>query len=111
MGRGERLMAWIDERIWCHPKIVELSDKAFRAYIHGIAYASGMATKGHLSGNQQKLIGAGTRERQELVEAGLWELNGRGASVIVHDWEEHNGKRDERRRKDRERKRQLRMSA
>ena len=37
-------MAWLDERIWCHPKITDLSDRAFRVYVNSIAYASGMNT-------------------------------------------------------------------
>lgn len=98
-------MAWIDDRIWCHPKLTDLSDGAWRVFVSGIAYSSGMGTKGMLTSSQQKLIGARDRTRVELIAAGLWDAQDDGA-VFIHDWEEHNGKRDERKRKDRERKRE-----
>lgn len=96
-------MAWIDDRIWCHPKFTDLSAPAFRAYVNGVAYASGMSTRGHLTSEQQKLVGGTSKVRNELVRAQLWDENSNG--IVVHDWEEHNGKRDERRAADRERKR------
>ena len=101
-------MAWIDDRIWCHPKIVGLSDKAKVAYVFGLAYSSGMATAGRLDAATQKRVGANPRTRGELVGAGLWDVNGDGTTIVIHDWEEHNSKRDERRAKDRERKRKWR---
>ena len=99
-------MAWIDDRIWCHEKFTDLSGDAFAAYVKGVAYSSGMMTRGHLTRGQMKLVGARAREIKALLDAGLWELN--GAGVVIHDWDEHNGKRDERREKERERKRQAR---
>lgn len=103
-------MAWIDDRIWCHPKILPISDKAFRVYVHSVAYSAGMDLSGKLDPSHQKVVGATRRIRGELVAARLWDENGDGATVVIHDWDEHNGKRDERRRKDRERKRELRRS-
>ncbi len=96
-------MAWIDDRIWCHPKFVDLTGDAFAAYVKGVAYCSGFSTGGHLTPGQMRAIGAGPRQARELLAAGLWERNGNG--VVVHDWDEHNGKRDARRAADRERKR------
>lgn len=104
-------MAWLDDRLWCHPKIVGLTDRAHRVYVDGITYSSGMSTKGRLTAAQQKLIGCAAKQRHELVAAGLWDLNGDGTTVLIHDWDEHNGKRDERRAKDRQRKRDARQSA
>lgn len=101
-------MAWVDDRVWCHDKIVDLSDKAFRVWVHGIAYSSGMGTKGHLSTAHQRLIGTTPKIRAELMAADLWDANG-SDGVVIHDWDEHNGKRDERRAKDRERKRLMRQ--
>lgn len=103
-------MAWIDDRIWCHPKIVGLSDKAKVAYMFGLAYCSGMSTSGRLDRATQRLMGATDKTRAELVAAGLWDLNGDGVTVHIHDWDEHNGRRDERRAKDRERKRRWRAT-
>ena len=102
-------MAWIDDRIWCHPKFVALSPRAFRAWVQGVAYSSGFGTRGRLSAVQLKLVGATEPVRRELIDAGLWENTADG--VVIHDWDEHNGKRDERRAKDRERKRAARASA
>lgn len=101
-------MAWIDDRIWCHPKLVGLTDHAFAAYIKSLAYASGMNTNGHLTVPQQKLIGADTRARRELLEARLWDINGDGETVAIHDWNEHNGARIARRERERERIRKAR---
>ncbi len=101
-------MAWIDDRLWCHPKVIGLTAGAKAAYVMGIAYSSGMSTGGKLEEAMQKAVGANTRIRAELVTAGLWDTNGDGGTVHIHDWDEHNGKRDERRAADRERKRRWR---
>jgi AraC-like DNA-binding protein len=111
-------MAWIDDRIWCHTKITDLSDKAFRVWISSIAYSAGLGTKGHLSEAQQRLVGATPRIHRELLTAGLWDqISGESndqnsAEILIHDWNEHNEKRDARREADRLRKRaQRQMSA
>jgi len=101
-------MAWIDDRIWCHPKFNGLTPQAFATYIRAIAYSSGMGTAGHLDQATQKLVGGTKRVRGELITAGLWDVNGDGQSVVIHDWDEHNGVRDERRAKARERMRAYR---
>jgi hypothetical protein len=105
-----REMAWIDDRIWCHPKFTELSKSAFGVYCKGLAYSSGMTTGGLLTQGQQKILDATAKDRRELIEAGLWDEIDGSTSVRIHDWDDHNGRRDERRRKDRERKRQLRTT-
>lgn len=102
-------MAWIDDRIWCHPKLAGLTDKAYRAYVNGIAYSSGMGTRGRLDDAQMKLIGARKREKNELISARLW-IEVDATTVVVNDWDEHNSKRDERRAADRERKRLIRAA-
>lgn len=100
-------MAWLDDRAWCHPKLVNLSDRAFRVYVNGIAYASGMGTRGVLTAAQQRILTSSSVVRAALVEGGLWEPLDDG-SVTIHDWDNHNGKRDDRRERDRERKRAAR---
>lgn len=97
-------MAWIDDRIWCHPKLADISDSAFRVYVNGVAYSSGFHTSGTLTAGQQRAIGATARTRTELVKARLWEIKS-AEDVAIHDWAEHNAKRDARRKADRERKR------
>lgn len=104
-------MAWIDDRIWCHPKLADVSDKAFRTYVNGIAYSTGFGTRGGLTSAQQKLVGSDKRVRVELVAAGLWDETGAGTGVAVHDWDEHNSKRDARRAADRDRKRKERAAS
>lgn len=99
-------MAWIDDRIWCHPKLAGLTARAFRAYVHGLAYSSGFSTHGYLTAAQIKTIGADAASRRELVKAGLWEQGEHG--ILIHDWNEHNGRRDAKRAADRERKRRQR---
>lgn len=98
-------MAWIDDRIWCHEKFTDLSGDAFAAYVKGLAYSSGMMTKGHLTPGQMRLVG-GPKDARALIAAGLWDVNGNGVSI--HDWDEHNGKRDARKEAERERKRERR---
>lgn len=106
-------MAWVDNRAWSHPKIVNLSDRAFRVWVNGICYSAGFFTKGVLSAPQQKVIGSKPAIRKELEDAGLW--IDEGPSVLIHDWEDHNGARDrkerERREKDAQRKRDERERA
>lgn len=101
-------MAWVDDRIWCHPKFTGLSPAAGWVWTKGCAFSAGMGTGGVLTREQQKLVGAKPKVRQELVAAGLWD--DRGETIYVHDWDEHNGKRDARRVADRERKRALRST-
>ena len=96
-------MAWVDNRAWAHPKIADLSDKAFRVWVNGICYSAGFGTQGRLTAGHQKLIGSNPKIRRELENAGLW-LD-EGPDVMIHDWDEHNGERD---RKTEQRKRYMR---
>jgi hypothetical protein len=104
-------MAWLDDRIWCHPKFTSLPASAAWVYVKGVAYSSGMSTGGVLNVGVQKMIGCSASTRRTLVLAGLWDQNRTGETVRIHDWDEHNARRDERRRKDRERKRAERRKA
>lgn len=89
-------MAWIDNRAWAHPKVANLSDPAFRVWVSGLCYACGFVTEGRLTKQQQKIVGSTPRLRRELEDAGLW-LD-EGPDVLIHDWDEHNGRRDEKER-------------
>lgn len=107
-------MAWLDDRFWCHPKITSLSDRAYRSHVNAITYCSGFGTGGVLTTAQQKAVGVTPKARRELVISQLWDENFLGktaadnGSVRIHDWDGHNGKRDERRAADKERKRAAR---
>lgn len=96
-------MAWLDDRAWCHPKLVALSDKAHRVHINAISYSSGMGLRGVLGTSHQRLMGATRGIRWELVEAGVWD--DLGGDIRIHDWDVHNAKRDDRKERDRQRKR------
>lgn len=93
-------MAWLDDRIWAHPKFVSLPDKTFRVAIAGICYANGFGTQGRLTRQQQKALGATPTIRAQLIAAELWDELGEG-TIEIHDWYEHNGQREERREKQR----------
>ena len=103
-------MAWIDERIWCHPKLLRCTPAARWLYVCGICYSSGFSTRGELNRSAQKAIGSGSRLRADLVRAGLWIVDENDARIVrINDWHEHNGRRDAshetRLQADRERKR------
>ena len=101
-------MAWIDDRIYCHPKVLMVSKPARWTYIAGIAYSAGWGTQGVLERSALSAIGSTNNLRKELVAQGLWdEVAG---VILIHDWNEHNEKRDSRRRADRERKRTARST-
>lgn len=102
-------MAWIDDRIWCHTKFSDLSDRAAWVWVKSVAYSTGLSTRGVLTKGQQKLVGSSATVRVQLVAAGLWD-EGDDGSVAIHDWADHNSKRDERRVRERERLRARRKS-
>lgn len=85
-------MAWLDDRIQTHPKIVGLSDRAHRAWINTLCYSSMYGTRGNVDVaiSVHRVPKAIVRE---LVRAGLWEEHEDG--VWVHDWGAYNEKRDE----------------
>lgn len=107
--KGRKRMAWLDERVWCHPKFTDLTDRAGWTWAKSVAYACGMATGGVLTPGQQKLMGADAKVRRELVDARLWDELEDG-SVTIHDWKEHNGQRDAKRKADRDRLRDKRAT-
>jgi hypothetical protein len=102
-------MAWIDDRIWCHPKFTDVSPRGCWTWVKGVAYSTGFATRGVLTSGQQTAIGSTPKIRQELVAAGLWEQAVDNA-ILIHDWADHNSKRDDRRAADRARKRAARAA-
>lgn len=103
-------MAWLDDRIRDHPKMIDLTDTAFRVWVLGLTYCSEHATGGRLDA-YIKVARVPKRTTRELVKAGLWDEEDDG-TVWVHDWQEHNEKRDtaadERRAQARERQRRHR---
>lgn len=102
-------MSWLDDRLWCHPKILGVPKPVRWEYAAAVMYSSGFHTGGRLSAGQLKAIECTTKDRAALIKVGLWEDDGEGG-IIIHDWDDHNGKRDARRASDRARKRAARAN-
>lgn len=87
-------MTWVklDADFPEHPKVVDLSDDAFRAFIGGLCYCNHYLTDGRITPGAIRRL-ASRRVATELVDAGLWEQNGSG--VIVHDYLEYQFSRSE----------------
>lgn len=96
-------MAWakLDDGIYDKPKMNRLSDRAFRVYINSLAYSARHLTDGHIAAEDVRPELKGTpRTVQELVESGLWQVN--GAGFVVNDYLKYNPSKaqiEERRRK------------
>jgi hypothetical protein len=83
-------MAWVklDDQMPEHPKVEDLSDRAFRVYIEGIAYCSRTLSDGRIPASKVKKLGGTPKVVQELVEARLWHANGVG--FMVNDYLKYN---------------------
>jgi hypothetical protein len=68
-----------------HPKIVGLSDKGFRWWVNGLCYASEFLTDGFLPPTFLATVPA--KARAELLQAGLWVVD--GEETRVHDYLDH----------------------
>lgn len=83
-------MSWVklDDRFPLNPKVLPLSDKAFRSYITALCYAAQHLTDGYLPPG----VIPG-RSAAALVEAGL--LTRGTAGWMIHDYLKYNPSRDE----------------
>jgi hypothetical protein len=85
-------MAWLDDRIRDHPKMVGLSPVAFRQWIFTLCYCSEHGTRGNVDAAIIALrIPKSTVK--ELLARSLWEERDDG--IWIHDWDAHNLKRDQ----------------
>lgn len=88
-------MAWvrIDDKAMTHPKIVGLSDKAFRLWVWGLAYCQQHLTDGRIP--LAAVVSApAVRIAHQLVDAHLWQpLEPSG--WLVHDYTDWNDSREE----------------
>ena len=86
-------MTWVrlDDRFPEHPKIVGLSDRAFRAHVTGLAYCARYLTDGTVPRGALPA----RRVLVELVAAGLWAPDGADACSI-HDYLDWNLSKEER---------------
>jgi hypothetical protein len=104
------MWAKLDDQFPEHPRIVGLSDKAFRLHVAAICLSARKLTDGHIGTTDARILEAITRTRakhaDELVEAGVWQVN--GAGWVIRDYLDYNPPAEqvkERRRRDVERKR------
>lgn len=78
-----------------HPKVVGLSDAAFRLYVESLCWSGRHLTDGMVSAAALRRMGGWSPESiKELAEAGLLEV-GQGASWVIHDYTEHQRTADE----------------
>lgn len=82
-------MTWlkIDDGMPRHPKIMGLSDGAFRALVTLWCYAAEHETDGHIPDAAWKIT-AKPRQRTELMDAELVHRNGVG--YVIHGFTERN---------------------
>jgi HNH endonuclease len=88
-------MAWVklDDQIFAHPKIINLSRDAKLLYLAGLAYCAGQLTDGLLRPGAVRMVAAQVEAEaeacaDELVVARLWEADGQ--NFIVHDYLAYN---------------------
>lgn len=97
-------MGWVrlDDNFADHPKVIALSDKAFRLYITGLCYSNRQLTDGVIPYQiVMALVGDDpTKPSDELEEQNLWERVGKG--FVIRSYTEYqptrekvNKKRDE----------------
>lgn len=107
-GKGCRV-GWVkfDESFPGHPKVMSLSDAAFRLYVESICHAGWYLTDGHVTA-----VWVGRRRKRaatELVTQGLWENDGN--DYMIHDyldWQRSRKAVEDDRRRDATRKRRQR---
>lgn len=72
-------MVWarLDDQFANHPKVVRLSDAAFRLHVAGICYCACHLTDGEIAALEVPRLVPGYRPKAlaELVDRGLWERN------------------------------------
>lgn len=88
-------MGWVklDDGFAHHPKVLMLSDAAFRAHIDALCYAAKYETDGLIP----DVVAANGPVREELISSGLWESG--TAAVRIHDYLVYNPSRSEKERK------------
>ncbi len=82
-------MSWVklQTNIISDPKLVMLSDGAFRTYINAMAFSGEHLTDGYIDRDAYAFI-RGTNA-DELVEKGLWEPAPIGGGWVIHNYLEH----------------------
>lgn len=76
-----------------HPKVIGLSDAAFRLHVTAICYSARYQTDGEVTPAAFRAISGKPKLADELVDAGLWDTTSRGGWA-VHDYLEYNPSRE-----------------
>jgi hypothetical protein len=88
------MMAWLklDDGFVEHPRIEPLTDRAFRLHVAALCQCARKLTDGHISLKDARMLSVLTRSRarhiDELVDKGLWNVNGNG--WVLRDFLDYN---------------------
>ena len=95
MFSGVVVVAWfkLDDSTYDHPKIVPLSDGAFRLWVLAGLYSAKHLTDGVVTAATLTVLQAKPKHVDEIVDAGLWEPQGN--EWIIHDWHHYQPSRAE----------------
>ena len=105
-------MTWVrlDDGFPNHPKIIGLSDGAFRLYITALCYSNAYLTDGIIPQKTVKKL-SNSRHISALVESNLWEICGDDIKILGYDeYQFTKEKVETERKKAAERKAKSRMS-
>ncbi len=124
-------MAFLDDRVWVHPKWRLLGDAAYRVGTYAICYSHGFGTRGYLNPVDLMTIGATPALTEELLDVGLWEPASENSSepdplghpavtlavtvesrgIVIHDWDNYNDDDADAKRREKNAERQRRSRA
>jgi len=74
----------VDDSLYSHPKWVAASPAAKALWVTAGSWCASQLTDGHVPRHVLPIVGGKPRAAQELVDLGLWEMNGNG--WVFHDW-------------------------
>lgn len=108
------MAARIDEEFPDHPKVVDLTDRAFRLHITALCFCAQNLTDGHISKRTLTVLRAKTnatgKHIGELVNASLWDAASDG--YVIHDYLDKNDTSgDIKRKRDEAKERMRRLRA
>lgn len=83
----------IDDVFTEHPKVLSLSDAAFRVHVRALCYCVRLKTDGVVAKAALRSLRGTPRLAGQLVVAGCWELHDEG--WLVHDFLEYNPSREQ----------------
>lgn len=84
-------MTWVklDDKFYQHPKVMGISDKAFRCHINALCFSAQYDLDGEIPVSALSTIRGTVKLATELVTALLWDTTSRGGWAI-HDYLDYN---------------------